>query len=87
VTDPAAQRSTPLEVVRTATHEPTVVLAALGVPDVVRDEFEEHSFPADRYGLVPRTFADLDETLGPAQLVWGIAKATVLRVSGPDDPL
>jgi hypothetical protein len=57
------------------------------VPDVARDEFEERSFPADRYGLVPRAFADLDETLGPAQLVWGIAKATVLRVSGADDPL
>ena len=86
-TDPAEQRATPLELMRTAAREPTDVLAAVGVPDVARDEFEERSFPADRYGLVPRTFADLDETLGPVQLVWGIAKAAALRVPGPDDPL
>jgi hypothetical protein len=86
-TEPAAQRSTPLELVRTAAREPTAVLADLGVPDVVRDEFEERSFPTDRYGLMPRTFAELDETLGPVQLVWGIAKAAVLRVPAPDDPL
>jgi hypothetical protein len=53
----------------------------------VRDEFEERSFPDDRYGLAPRTFADLDDTLGPVQLVWGLAKAALLRAPlGPDLP-
>ena len=52
--DPGEQRSTPLEVVRTLYREPTAVLAAAGVPDVVRDPFAERSWPEDRYGLVPR---------------------------------
>jgi hypothetical protein len=86
-TDPAAQRSTPLELVRTAVREPSLVLAGAGVPDVVRDEFDARSFPDDRYGLSPRTFSDLDDALGPVQLVWGIAKAAALRVPGADGPL
>jgi hypothetical protein len=84
--DPPAQRATPLQVVRDAVREPTAVLADAGLPDVVRDHFEERSFPLDRYGLAPRTFADLgDDELGPAQLAWGMAKAAVLRAS-PDHP-
>jgi hypothetical protein len=84
--DPASQRATPLQVVRDGVREPTAVLADAGVPDVARDEFEERSLPLDRYGLAPRTFADLgDDELGPAQLVWGMAKAAVLRAS-PGDP-
>jgi hypothetical protein len=84
-TDPASQRATPLQVVRDAVREPTAVLAAAGVPDVLRDGFEERSLPLDRYDLAPRTFADIgDDELGPAQLAWGIAKAAVLRASpGP----
>jgi hypothetical protein len=72
--------------VRSAVREPTAVLEDIGVPSVVRDEFEERSFPDDRYGLAPRAFADLDETLGPLQLVWGLAKAALLRAPGPDRP-
>src|SRR5206468_10355971 len=53
--DPSAQRATPLEVVRAAVAEPTAVLAAAGLPDVVRDEFDERVWPGDRFGLVPRT--------------------------------
>jgi len=86
-TDAAEQRVTPLEVVRTAVREPSVVLEDLGVPSVVRDEFEERSFPDDRYGLAPRTFADLDGALGPWQLVWGVAKAALLHPPPPDPPL
>jgi hypothetical protein len=86
-TDPAAQRATPLEIVRGAIREPTTVLAAAGLPAVARDEFEERSFPADRYGLTPRTFADLDDELGPLHLVWGFAKAQVLRTSRGQPPL
>lgn len=79
-TEPERQPATPLEIVRTVYREPTRVLAAAGVPPVARDEFDERSWPDDRYGLVPRTLADLgDPDLGPLQLAWGMAKATVIR--------
>lgn len=79
--DPARQQATPLEVVRTAYREPTAVLAAAGVPPIVRDEFDERAWPDDDYGLVPRTLGDLgDPELAPLHLAWGMAKATVLRV-------
>jgi hypothetical protein len=78
--DPAEQRATPLEIVRSATREPTAVLHAAGIPGVVRDEFDERAFPDDLYGLVPNTLGDLgDETLAPLHLAWGLAKAAVLR--------
>jgi hypothetical protein len=78
--DPAQQRATPLEVVRTAYLEPTAVLAAAGVPPIVRDEFDERAWPDDVYGLVPRTLGDLgDPELAPLHLAWGMAKATVIR--------
>jgi hypothetical protein len=78
--DPADQRSTPLEVTRTVYREPTEVLRAAGVPAIVRDEFDERAWPDDVYGLVPRTLGDLgDEDLAPLLLVWGTAKARVLR--------
>jgi hypothetical protein len=78
--DPARQRRTPLEIVRTLRREPSDVLAALGVPPVVRDTFEERSLPDDPYALAPRSFADLgDADLAAMQLTWGVGKATVLR--------
>jgi hypothetical protein len=78
--EPAEQRSTPLEVVRSAYREPTAVLEAAGVPPIVRDEFDERAWPDDRYGLVPRTLGDLgDPDLGPLHLAWGLAKAAVIR--------
>jgi hypothetical protein len=93
-TDAAEQRATPLQIVRSAVREPTAVLAARGVPPVVRDEFAERSWPDDVYGLVPHTLADLDDfgahdlgagdraadDLGPLHLAWGMAKARVLRI-------
>lgn len=79
-TDPEQQRVTPLELVRGVYREPTEVLAAAGVPPVARDDFDERSWPDDVYGLVPRTLSDLgDPELGPLHLVWGMAKATVIR--------
>jgi hypothetical protein len=86
--DPAGQRATPLEIVRTVYREPTGVLADAGVPDVERDPFDERSWPDDRYDLVPRTLGDLgDPALAPLHLAWGLAKAEVLRAragrSGP----
>jgi hypothetical protein len=78
--DAAEQRRTPLEIVRTVRREPSEVLAALGVPSIVRDPFEERSLPDDPYGLAPRSLADLgDAELGAMQLAWGVGKATVVR--------
>lgn len=77
--DPADQRATPLEIIRSAVAEPTAVLAAAGMPDVVRDEFDERAWPDDRFGLVPRTLRDLDPDLAAVHFAWGVAKAAVLR--------
>jgi hypothetical protein len=84
--DPAEQRATPLEVIRTAVVEPTAVLAAAGMPDVVRDEFDERSWPDDRFGLVPRTVKVLDEDLAAVHFAWGVAKAAVLRARAGEPP-
>jgi hypothetical protein len=77
--DPGQQRATPLEIIRTAVVEPTAVLAEAGMPDVVRDPFEERAWPRDRFGLVPRTLRDLDPDLAAVHFAWGVAKAAVLR--------
>jgi hypothetical protein len=84
--DAGEQRSTPLEVIRTAVVEPTVVLAAAGVPDVVRDAFDERSWPGDRFGLVPRTVRDVDPDLAAVHFAWGVAKAAVLRARAAQPP-
>jgi len=84
--DPAEQRATPLEVIRTAVVEPTAVLAEAGLPDVVRDPFEERAWPDDRFGLVPRTLKDLDPDLAAVHFAWGVAKAAVLRARAAEPP-
>jgi len=86
-TDPGAQRSTPLEIVRTSVTEPTELLVSLGVPPVVRDPFDERVHPDDLYDLSPRTLGDLgDADLGAQLLVWGMAKARLLREIGHSGP-
>ena len=77
--DPAEQRATPLQIIRSAVAEPSAVLAAAGVPEVVRDSFDERTWPEDRYGLVPRTLRDLDPDLAAVHLAWGLSKAEVHR--------
>jgi hypothetical protein len=78
--DAEQQSRTPLEIVRRAYREPTAVLAAAGVPPVVRDDFAERAWPDDEYGLVVHGLGDLgDDELAPLQLAWGLAKAKVLR--------
>lgn len=84
--DPAEQRATPLQIIRTAVAEPTAVLAAAGLPDVVRDEFDERAWPEDRFGLVPRTLKDLDLDLAAVHFAWGIAKAALLRARVGEQP-
>ena len=84
-TPPRDQRSTPLEIVRSATREVTDVLVSAGIPPVERDEFAERAFPDDRYDVTPASLAELgDEDLGPLQLAWGLAKAKVLRAETAD---
>jgi hypothetical protein len=83
--DVAGQRRTPLQIVRTAVVEPTEVLWAAGVPPVGRDAFAERACPDDVYGLVPTTLGDLgDRELAPLHLVWGMAKATILKARRAD---
>jgi hypothetical protein len=83
--DPAVQRATPLEVIRSLRREATEVLQTAGVPEVVRDPFETRAFPDDVYGLVLHTPADLgDDDLGGALLAWGLGKAKVLRARAGD---
>jgi hypothetical protein len=78
--DAAAQRTTPLQIVRRLVAAPTAGLRAAGVPPVERDPFDERAFPDDDYDLAPRTLGDLgDPDLAPLLLAWGLAKASVLR--------
>jgi hypothetical protein len=85
--DPAEQRATPLQIVRTLVAAPTAVLRGAGAPGVVRDAFEERAFPEDEYDLAPRTLGDLgDPDLGPQLLAWGLAKAAVLRARAEGPP-
>jgi hypothetical protein len=74
------QWANPLALVRRAVSYPTAVLRAAGVPEVVREEYDEAHFPDDVYGLTPRTFADLDPSLQEVSLVWGAAKARASMV-------
>lgn len=85
--DPATQHATPLQIVRDSSREPTQILAEAGVSPVARDEFDERTLPGDRYGLAPRSFAELGAAdLGPQHLVWGLAKAATLRARNTGDP-
>lgn len=76
--DVGDQRTNPLSIVRRAVVFPTRVLAAAGMPEVVRDEHAERLFPDDVYDLVPAAFGDLDPGAHEPGLRWGAAKAHVL---------
>jgi len=85
--DPADQVHAPLQIVRSASREPTAVLEAAGVAPVVRDPFDERSWPDDHYGLAIANLGDLgDESLAPLHFAWGMAKAGVLRDRSLSDP-
>jgi hypothetical protein len=84
--DPADQRATPLQVVRSAYREPTAVLVEAGIPPVERSDFDERTWPDDHYGLVIHDLGDLgDEDLAPLHFAWGMAKAGVLRARADED--
>jgi hypothetical protein len=80
------QRSTPLTIVRGAVRFPTAVLAAAGVPEVVRDEVDAAMFPDDVYGLTPARFADISPSLMEPGLAWGAAKAWAHRTRHGQSP-
>ena len=69
------QRVNPLALVRRAVRWPTEVLRSAGIPPVRRDPVDEANAPDDVYGLAPMRFADIDESLHEAGLVWGALKA------------
>jgi len=77
-TDVDEQRANPLAVLRAAVRHPAGVLAAAGVPPVVRSRFDEEQFPDDDYGLTPATWSDIDPGLHERGIVWGAAKAHVV---------
>ena len=74
-TDIDEQRVNPLQIVRGAVRYPTEILASLGVPHVVRDEFAESNFPDDVYDLTPASFRDISPELQDLGIAWGAAKA------------
>lgn len=77
---PETLRVTPLQVIRRAVRYPTAVLGELGVPPVVRDEFDERTHPDDVYDLAPRRIGDLgDPELGPLLAAWGLTRARLAR--------
>lgn len=78
-TDIDAQTTNPLAVLRRATRHAHAVLADAGVPPVVRDDFAERAFPDDDYGLVPATWADIDETLTEPGVTWSAGKAFLFK--------
>lgn len=69
------QRTSPLQVVRTAVPLLTELLDDLGVPPLQRDAFAESAFPSDLYDLSPVAFGDLSPELHDLGLAWGAAKA------------
>jgi hypothetical protein len=78
-TDVDEQQANPLMLLRAAVSYPTEVLRAAGVAPVARDEFEVRQFPDDAYGLTPASFAEVDPALHEPGIVWGAAKAYVLK--------
>lgn len=78
------QAANPLELLRIVTQHAGVVLDRHGVPASPRDRFAARSFPADVHGLMPATWADVDERLHEPGIAWGAAKAFVHRARRRD---
>ena len=76
--DPEEQRTNPLTVLRRATVPITAFLTEIGAKPVLRDEFQQRSFPDDFYALCPATWADVSEDLVEPGLEWGAWKAAMI---------
>ena len=74
-TDVEQQRVNPLSIFRSAVQPLTDFLESLNCRPVIRDEFNQRSFPNDIFGLSPATWADIDERLVEPGLEWGAFKA------------
>lgn len=78
--DVLEQRTNPLAIFRLATRSISEFLARVGCTPVVRDEFDERSFPDDVFGLSPATWADIDETMVEPGIEWGAWKAATIMM-------
>ena len=77
-TDVDAQKTNPLQVLRSATSVATSALQAAHVTPVRRDEFEVRAMPNDVYAIGPLTWRDLGESVHDAGITWGAWKAAVV---------
>lgn len=77
-TDVDAQSTNPLSVLRGCTAGATQTLRSLGIPEVVRDQFERSSMPDDVYALGPLTWRDLSDEVHDAGITWGAWKAATV---------
>ena len=72
------QRTNPLAIFRQATRPISDLLKTAGCAPVVRDEFDERSFPDDIFGLSPATWVDIDEMMVEPGIEWGAWKAATI---------
>ncbi len=77
-TDVDAQKSNPLQVLRSSTSAATDALRKANVSAVRRDEFEVRAMPNDVYAIGPLTWRDLGEAVHEAGITWGAWKAAVV---------
>lgn len=78
--DVVEQRTNPLAIFRQATQPISDLLKMAGCAPVVRDEFDERSFPDDIFGLSPATWIDIDETMVEPGIEWGAWKAATIML-------
>jgi hypothetical protein len=78
--DVLEQRTNPLAIFRQATRPISELLKTAGCAPVVRDEFDERSFPDDIFGLSPATWVDIDETMVEPGIEWGAWKAATIMM-------
>lgn len=81
------QRTTPLSLFRDAVAAPTALLDQLGVAPPSPDPFGGERFPADRFGLGPAAWSDIDERLHQPGIVWGAWKAMTVLTRRRDEGL
>ncbi|KGA08420.1 MAG: hypothetical protein GM46_7310 [actinobacterium acAcidi] len=78
--DVLEQRTNPLAIFRQATRPISDLLKTVGCAPVVRDEFDERSFPDDIFGLCPATWVDIDEMMVEPGIEWGAWKAATVMM-------